>query len=143
MNTTSAVAAKLKRYKRRRRWRRIFSLAAAAFLALTGVLRLTGALQNFHYLKEIRLFPGPWYLISTGGARGLLFTTAFVMLLLRARAAPLFTRLTCTAYLLWMWVDRVYIGTREAFHFYLASALIISALTLIFAFVLVQPQDYP
>ena len=143
MNTSSTVAAKLKRNKRWRKWRWILALASAAFLALTGWLRLSEALRNFNYLREIRLFPDPAYLVATGALRGLLFTITFALLLLHARIAPCFTRGSCITYLAWIWVDRVFFGTREAFLFFLASTLMISALTLFFAFALVQRRDYP
>ena len=143
MDTVSTVAVKLKRYKRWRKRRWILSLVSAAFIALTGWLRCSGALRNFNYLREIRLFPGPSYIAISGGVRGILFTVVFVLLLVRARYALLFTRSSATAYLLWMWVDRIFLGTREAFHFYLASTLLISAFMLFFAFVLIQPRDYP
>jgi len=143
MGTVSAVAAKLKRYKRWRKWRWVLSLVSAAFIALTGWLRLSGALRNFNYLREIRLFPGPTYIAISGGVRAFLFTAAFVLLFLRARSALFFTRSIAAAYLLWMWVDRIFLGTREAFRFYLASTLLISAFMLFFAFALLQPRDYP
>jgi len=120
----------------------MLSLAAAAFFALTGWLRLSEALRNFSYLRGIGLYPDPRYLAISGGIRGLLFTAAFVFILVRSTAAPLITRLSCAIYTGWLWTDRIWIGRREAFHFYLTSTILFSVLTLLFAFVLIQPRDY-
>ena len=96
----------------------MLSLAAAAFIALACWLRLSEALRNFSYLRGIGLYPDPRYLAISGGMRGLLFTAAFVFILIRSTAAPLITRLICALYVGWLWSDRIWIGRREAFYFY-------------------------
>lgn len=143
MHTEPGAEPGDRQQKRRSRWRRAAALVGAGLYALTGWLRLSEALRYHHYLQGIQLQPGPLYLAITGGMQGFLFTIVLLQILFRSATAPLVARISNLLYLTWMWADRIWIGTREAFYFYLTEAVRISILTLLFAFVLIQPGDYP
>jgi hypothetical protein len=58
------------------------------------------------------------------------------------RIAPPLARIVCMLFLGWLWVDRIWLGTRESFYYQLTVNLLISAATLLIAFVLVRGRDY-
>ena len=129
-----------RKFWRATRW--LLALLAAVFYALIGWLRMSEALRNWQYLRSIVLYPDPRYIAISGGGRGLLFIIAFLFLLLRTPAALVINRMAYVIYLGWMWMDRIWIGTREAFYTKLPSILFFSAITLLIPFVIIQNRDY-
>ena len=125
--------------KKRREWQRITALGMAVIYSLMGWLRLRETLRYWHYLRSLRLYPGPLYLAVSGGMVGLLFTVIFFLILFRSRISTVFTRITSFLFLLWWWADRIWLGTREAFVTHLSTSVLITVLSLLFAFLLVRP----
>ena len=122
--------------------RRILAVLCLAPYALLGWLRFSQGLVYRDYLSELKIWPGPQYIIFSGLAIGIGFSLLIMVLLLRSRFAPPFTRIVCMLFLGWLWVDHIWLGTREAFHYQLAVNGLISAVTLLIAFVLVRSRDY-
>lgn len=123
-------------------FRRVLAMLCLAPYALLGWLRLSQGLRYQSYLQSLGLWPGPRYIILSGLAIGAAFSLALLALLLRVRFAPPLARIICMLFLGWLWVDHIWLGTREAFHYQLAVNVLISLATLLVAFVLVRDRDY-
>jgi len=124
-------------------WKRAIALAAFSVYALMGWLRLGETLRFWHYLKKLRLIPGPLYVAISGGAIGLFFTAAFILLVLHIKNARFFTRIVSILFLMWWWFDRIWLGRREAFYAQLGISILVTALTLLFAFLCIRPDSLP
>jgi hypothetical protein len=122
--------------------RRILAALCLAPYALLGWLRFSQGLAYRDYLTTLALWPGPQYIILSGLAIGVSFSLLMLALLLRTRFAPPLARIVCMLFLGWLWVDRIWLGTRESFYYQLTVNLLISAATLLIAFVLVRGRDY-
>jgi hypothetical protein len=123
-------------------FRRILAVLCLAPYALLGWLRFSQGLAYRGYLDTLKLWPGPRYVILSGLAIGIGFSLLMLVLLLRARFAPLLARIVCLLFLGWLWVDQIWLGTREAFHYQLAVNVLVSLVTLLIAFGLVRGRDY-
>ncbi len=123
-------------------FRRVLAMLCLAPYALLGWLRFSQGLRYQTYLQALGLWPGARYVILSGLAVGAAFSLALLVLLLRARYAPPLARIVCMLFLGWLWVDHIWLGTREAFHYQLAVNGLISLATLLVAFVLVRDRDY-
>ncbi len=123
-------------------FRRILAILCLAPYALLGWLRFSQGLAYREYLTELALWPGPQYIIFSGLAIGVSFSLLMLVLLLRARFVPLLARMLCMLFLGWLWADHIWLGTREAFYYQLVVNILISAATLLIAFVLVRGRDY-
>ena len=122
--------------------RRILAILCLVPYALLGWLRFSQGLTYRDYFSELKIWPGPQYVIFSGLAIGIGFSLLMLVLLLRARFAPPLARIICMVFLGWLWVDHIWLGTREAFYYQLVVNLLISAVTLLIAFVLVRGRDY-
>jgi hypothetical protein len=123
-------------------FRRILSMLCLAPYAQLGWLRFSQGLTYRGYLSELKIWPGPQYIIFSGLAIGATFSLLLLALLLRARFAPPLARIICMFFLGWLWVDHIWLGTREAFHYQLIVNILISTATVLIAFVLVREPDY-
>ena len=123
-------------------FRRILAILCLAPYALLGWLRFSQGLAYRDYLTALALRPGPRYVILSGLAIGIGFSLLILVLLLRVRFAPPLARIICMLFLGWLWADPIWLGTREAFHYQLAINVLISAVTLVIAFVLVRDRDF-
>jgi phosphatidylserine synthase len=123
-------------------FRRILAALCLAPYALLGWLRFSQGLAYRDYLSELKIWPGPQYVIFSGLAIGIGFSLLLLMLLLHVRIAPPLARMICMLFLGWLWVDHIWLGTREAFHYQLAVNALVSIVTLLIAFVLVRGRDY-
>ena len=123
-------------------FRRILAVVCLAPYALLGWLRFSQGLAYRDYLSELKIWPGPQYVIFSGLAIGIGFSLLILVLLLRVRFAPPLARMLCMLFLGWLWTDHIWLGTREAFHYQLAVNVLVSLVTLLIAFVLVRGQDY-
>ena len=122
--------------------RRILAMLCLAPYTLLGWLRFSQGLAYRDYLSELKIWPGPQYIIFSGLAIGTAFSLLLLAQLLRARFVPLLARMVCMLFLGWLWVDHIWLGTREAFHYQLVVNVLISIITLLIAFMLVRRQDY-
>ena len=136
-------SSETKSNKKSGRWRRIISLCLLPVYALIGWLRLAEALRFWDYLLELNIWPRPLYFAVTGTAIGAGFTFAWTFLLLKLKISGLFSRGLGGVFLLWFWTDRIWFSMREAFFNQLLIAFLITAVTLIWMFLLTQKTDLP
>jgi hypothetical protein len=113
-----------------------------AVYALVGWLRLQGALSYWYYLLELGLRPHPLYLLISGGLIGLGYSLAFLLHLLRHRGAPILVRIFGIGLIVWVWVDRIWIGIRETFFNLLPITLLITTCTISLDILLVRKLEY-
>ncbi len=123
-------------------FRRILAILCLAPYAMLGWLRFSQGLTYRNYLSGLELWPGPLYIILSGLAIGLGFSLVLLILIYRAHFAAPFARMICMLFLGWLWIDHIWLGTREAFHYQLVVNTLISAATAIIAFVFVRDRDY-
>jgi hypothetical protein len=124
-------------------WRRIILLCLLPVYAVIGWLRLFEALRYWDYLFELNIWPRPLYFAITGAALGAGFTLAWIFLLLKLRFNGFFNRILGGVFLLWFWTDRIWFSIREAFFNQLFIGLFITAITLIWIFLLIRKSDLP
>jgi hypothetical protein len=124
------------------RWRRIISLCLLPGYALIGWLRLAEALHNWDYLLDINIWPRPLYFAISGALIGAGFTAAWVILLLKLKFSGRFSRFLGSIFLVWFWVDRIWLSLRDAFFNQLFVAFLITSITLIWMFLLTQKTDF-
>ncbi|MDP2965528.1 MAG: hypothetical protein Q8N39_05740 [Pelolinea sp.] len=122
-------------------WRRIISLCLLSVYALIGWLRLAEALRYWDYLLELNIWPRPLYFAITGAIIGAGFTFAWIFLLLKLKFSGRFNRVLGGVFLVWFWTDRVWFSMREAFFIQLFTAFFITAVTLIWMFLLTQKTE--
>lgn len=130
------------RSNKRRRWRKTILIALLGIFALVGWLRLHGALTYRDYFTTLNLWPHPIYLAISGGMIGITFTLAIFFLLLKWRFADLYARWLAIAFLLWFWIDRIWLSVREAFFIQLETAILITLATFFWAFILIRKKDF-
>jgi hypothetical protein len=124
------------------RWRRIISLCLLPGYALIGWLRLAEALHNWDYLLDLNIWPRPLYFAISGALIGAGFTAVWAILLLKLRFSVRFSRFHGGIFLVWFWVDRIWLSLRDAFFNQLFVAFLITAITLIWMFLLTQKTDF-
>jgi hypothetical protein len=112
---------------RRRFWTSAFLLAV---FTLVGWLRFQQALRYWYYLIEIKLWPHPLYFAASGGLIGLGYGLALLFHLLRFRYISLYIRVLTALFLIWLWIDRIWIVTRESFLPLLPITILITVCTI-------------
>lgn len=114
-----------------RLWRRVVSFFLLPCYGLVGWLRLAGSIQLWDYFVELNLWPRPLYIALSGGIIGMCFTLAWLFLLFRVRFGWIFNRIIGIFFLLWFWVDRIWLSTRAAFFNQLVIAFFITGITVL------------
>jgi len=125
-----------------RLWRHRIALLLSAGYALMGWLRLQQALWYWAFLVDLDIWPSPPYFAATGGVIGLGFSAALVMLLARKPVIHRFIRILGIIFLAWFWFDRILYSTWRAFFIQLPVSLLITAATLLLAFLLIRKKDF-
>ena len=125
-----------------RLWRLRLARLLAAVYALMGWLRLQQAVWYWAFLKDLDIWPRPLYFAITGGAIGLGFTMALILMLARKPAIHSGIRILGAVFLAWFWFDRILYSTYNAFFMQLPVSLLITASTLLLAFILVRKKDF-
>jgi hypothetical protein len=142
MQTEKVISStETKSINKNSRWRRIISLCLLPWYALIGWMRLVEALRFWDYLLELNIWPRPLYFAVTGAAIGASFTLAWVFLLLKLKVSGFFSRVLGGVFLLWFWIDRIWFSMREAFFNQLFIAFVITAITLVWMFLLTRKTD--
>jgi hypothetical protein len=119
-------------------WFRIIALILIPVYALLGWLRLAEALKYWDYLLELNIWPRPLYFAITGMLLGVCFTIAWILLLLNLKIGIVIGKTIGWIFLAWFWVDRIWLSLKEAFYDQLFIALLITAITLIWIYLLSQ-----
>ena len=107
---------KKKKRARRRYWISAFFLT---LYALVGWLRLYQTLLYWYYFLELGLWPHPIYLAVSGGAIGIGYSLALIFHLARFKHTARYIRFLGILLIVWVWIDRIWIGMRDSFIFLL------------------------
>ncbi len=83
-------------------------------LSLSGWLRLEQSLTRWDDLSQAGLQSGPLYLAITGALVGLAGLVAGIALWRRSRWAPRLTLAVVVGWIIWLWVDRLWIARSPA-----------------------------
>ena len=130
----SSVDPQIKKIKIILIWYRVLVLITLPVYALIGWLRLAETLKYWDYLLELNIWPRPLYFAFTGAMLGSCFTIAWILIILNLKMGAVFGRVLGWVFLLWFWVDRIWLSLKEAFYNQLFIALLITAFTLIWIF---------
>jgi hypothetical protein len=122
--------------------RRLLAIFCLFWYALLGWLRFYQAQVHQAYFSELRIWPGPLYIALSGLLIGLFFSLAVILLIIKVRFAPPYTRMTGMLFLGWLWFDHIWLGKREAFNHQLVINILISLVTGWIVFILIRNQDY-
>ena len=120
---------------------RIVALFCTFWYALLGWLRFYNGLRYEEIFTILNLWPRPLYIILSGLAIGSTFTIGMLFILFKLKVTPGYMKILGMAFLVWLWVDNIWLGTREAFFNQIIVTLIITLITLILAFILVKDKD--
>ena len=130
---------------KKKRWsRRRYRISAFFFMlyALVGWLRLQQTFQYWYYLLELNLWPHPIYLAISGGTIGFGYSLALIFHLFRFKYTALYIRFLGIALIIWIWIDRIWIGMRNSFVLLLPITIIITGCTIGLDLLLVNKIEY-
>jgi hypothetical protein len=130
--------------KKRKRERRRYWISAFFFMlyALFGWLRLQQTLLYWYYFLELNLWPHPIYLASSGGAIGFGYSLALIFHLLKFKYTALYIRFLGIALIIWIWIDRIWIGMRNSFVLLLPITIIITVCTIGLDLLIISKIEY-
>jgi uncharacterized membrane protein len=123
-------------------WRRVLAVLCLALYTLMGCLRFFQGIAYRSLFAELALWPDPLYIILSGAAIALGFSLVLLLVLLKNRHAPRVSRWLGTAFLLWLWIDRIWLGRREAFFHQALIGCLISLVTLLMMHLLIRRKDF-
>jgi hypothetical protein len=130
---------KKKKRARRRYWISAFLLM---LYALVGWLRLQQTLLYWYYFLGLGLWPHPLYLAVSGGVIGAGYSLALIFHLVRFKYTARYIRFLGILLVIWIWIDRIWIGMRDAFLFLLPITILITGCTIGLDLLLVRKIDY-
>ncbi len=125
----------------RKGWR-MAALFCTFWFALLGWLRFYNGLRFTDNFTNLNLWPRPLYLTISGLVIGEIFSLGMLFLFLKARITPSYMKISGILFLIWLWFDNIWFGTREAFFNQLIVTLLITLVTMALIFVLVRKNDY-
>ena len=135
------MAVTVKKKKRARRRYRISAFLLLLY-ALVGWLRLQQTLLYWYYFLELGLWPHPLYLAVSGGAIGIGYSLALIFHLAHFNYTARYIHFVGILLIIWIWIDRIWIGMRDAFIFLLPITIIITACTIGLDLLLVRKIEY-
>jgi len=130
---------KKKKRARRRYW---ISALFLTLYALVGWLRLQQTLLYWYYFLELGLWPHPLYFAVSGGAIGIGYSLALIFHLARFKYTARYIRFVGILLIIWLWIDRIWIGMRDAFIFLLPITILITGCTIGLDLLLVRKTQY-
>ena len=109
-----------------------FWLAALilAIFSVIGWMRFQQTLRHWYYLVDLGIWPHPVYLAVSGGLIGIGFGLALIFHLSRSRFTLFAIRILEIVLLIWLWIDRIFIGMRESFLLLLAGTVMITLIVI-------------
>jgi len=134
-----ADIVKKKKRARRRYWITAFFLT---LYALVGWLRLQQTLLYWYYFLGLGLWPHPFYLAVSGGMIGIGYSLALIFHLARFKYTARYIHFVGFLLIVWIWVDRIWIGMRDAFISLLPITIIITGCTIGLDLLLVKKIEY-
>jgi len=130
---------KKKKRARQRYWISAFLLM---LYALVGWLRLQQTLLYWYYFLELSLWPHPFYLAVSGGAIGIGYSLALIFHLARFEYSARYIRFLGILLIIWIWIDRIWIGIRDSFILLLPITIIITGCTIGLDLLLIRKTEY-
>ena len=129
--------------KKKRALRRYWISAFFLFLyALIGWLRLQQTLLYWYYFLELGLWPHPLYFAVSGGIIGAGYSLALIFHFARFKYTARYIRFLGIFLIIWIWVDRIWIGIRDTFISLLPITIIITSCTIGLDLLLVRKIEY-
>ena len=128
--------------KKRARRRYCFSAFFLTLYALVGWLRLYQTLLYWYYFLELGLWPHPIYLAVSGGAIGIGYSLALIFHLARFKYTARFIRFLGILLIVWIWIDRIWIGMCDLFISLLPITIIITGCTIGLDLLFVRKTEY-
>ncbi|MFZ3078457.1 MAG: hypothetical protein WA109_02125 [Bellilinea sp.] len=98
---------------RRPWWLKLLAFGMLA-LSLSGWLRLEQSVARWDALSQAGLQPGPLYLAITGALAGLAALAVCTAIWRRSRWTPGLTLAVLVGWIIWLWVDRLWIARSPA-----------------------------
>ena len=130
---------KKKKRARRRYWISAFLLM---LYALVGWLRLQQTLLYWYYFLGLGLWPHPLYLAVSGGVIGAGYSLALIFHLVRFKYTARYIRFLGILLIIWIWIDRIWIGMRDAFLSLLPITILVTGCTIGLDLLLVGRIEY-
>jgi len=130
---------KKKKRARRRYWISAFLLM---LYALVGWLRLQQTLLYWYYFLELELWPHPLYLAVSGAVLGIGYSLALILHFTRFNYTAGYIRFLGILLIIWIWIDRIWIGIRDTFISLLPITIIITGCTIGLDLFLVRKIEY-
>ncbi len=128
--------------KRNKAGWRIAALFLIFWYALLGWLRFFIGFKFTDNFTSINLWPRPLYIAYSGLVIGIAFTIAILFIIIKIKFTALYVKILGIIFLIWLWFDHIWFGTREAFFNQLIITILITLVTLGLAFILVRKKDY-
>lgn len=130
---------KKKKRARRRYWVSAFFL----FLyALVGWLRLQQTLLYWYYFLKLGLWPHPLYFAVSGCMIGSGYSLALIFHCVRFKYTAQTIRFLGILLIIWLWIDRIWIGIRDTFISLLPITIIITSCTIGLDLLLIRKMEY-
>jgi len=124
---------------------RIYWLTALALtiLATVGWMRFQQSLHHWYYLIGLKLWPHPLYLAISGGLIGIGYSLALIFHLARKSFTPFYLRVLGITLLIWLWIDRIFIGMRDSFYLLLTGTILITVVMIALDIFIFHKNRYP
>ena len=125
------------------KWIRWITAGVLVVISMVGWMRFQQALRHWYYLIDLNLIPAPIYLAVSGGLIGIAFGVGLIFHLAGNPFTPVYLRLITATLVIWLWIDRIFVGVRNAFLLLLAGTIFISLCLIIFDQYLFSKNSYP
>jgi len=127
-----------------RKTRRIYLLTTAILVipAAAGWMRFQQALRHWYYLIDLNVWPRPIYFAVSGGLIGIGYSLALIFHFLKLRFTEVYLRILGITLILWLWVDRIFVGIRESFRLLLPVTILITLFVISFDVFLFRKNSY-
>ena len=128
--------------KKRARWKFWASAFCLMLYALVGWLRLQQTILYWYYFLELGLWPHPLYLAVSGGVIWIGYSLALIFHLSHFKYTARYIHFLGILLIIWIWIDRIWIGMRDSFISLLPITLILTGCTIGLDLLLVRKIEY-
>lgn len=127
-----------------RKTRRIYWLTTGILVipAAAGWMRFQQALRHWYYLINLNIWPRPIYFAVSGGLIGISYSLALIFHFLNLRFTSVYQRILGITFIIWLWVDRIFISIRESFRLLLPGTILITLFVISFDVFLYRKKSY-
>jgi hypothetical protein len=114
--------------------RLLLLLAGLSLLSVYGWLRFQQSLALWEILIQIEVVPGPYYLVISGAAWGIMGLIAVLALFSRLTWAIRYTKMIVLLMAAWYWFDRLVLVQSEAARTNLVFMALLTILAVVYTF---------